>query len=203
MADLHEVFSGAVEPGLHPLEQTVTAEDLAEMAAGHGWTPIVVDLAGVAEKAGLLDRVAEAARFPEYAGRNWDALQDALGDLAWLGPTDGYLVVLDGWAGFARRGPGGRGRAGVGRDAGGNRMVVAGHAVGGRHALGVADLRSEGPRSPAWSGQRTFNPEIVGSNPTGGTQAQQGTTGSRASGSARTSSRRSRGMAREFRVAVS
>ena len=106
MADLHEVFSGAVEPGLHPVEQTVTAEDLAEMATGHGWTPIVVDLAGVAEKAGLLDRVAESARFPEYAGRNWDALQDALGDLAWLGPTDGYLVVLDGWAGFAGAAPG-------------------------------------------------------------------------------------------------
>jgi hypothetical protein len=83
----------------------VTAEDLAEMAAGHGWTPIVVDLAGVAEKAGLLDRLAEAARFPEYAGRNWDALQDALGDLAWLGPTDGYLVVLGGWAGFASADP--------------------------------------------------------------------------------------------------
>jgi hypothetical protein len=105
VADLHEVFSGAVDPGLHPLEQTVTAEDLAEMAAGHGWTPIVVDLAGVAEKADLLDRLAEAARFPEYAGRNWDALQDALGDLAWLGPTDGYLVVLGGWAGFASADP--------------------------------------------------------------------------------------------------
>jgi hypothetical protein len=98
LADLHEVFSGAVTPGLHPLEQAVTAEDLAEMAAGHGWIPIVVSLAGVTDKVGLLDRLADAGRFPEYAGRNWDALQDVLGDLAWLGPADGFLLVLDGWA---------------------------------------------------------------------------------------------------------
>ena len=105
MADLHEVFSGAVTPGLHPLEQAVSAEDLAEMAAGHGWIPIVASLAGVTDKAGLLDRLAEAGRFPDYAGRNWDALQDALGDLAWLGPADGFLLVLDGWAGFAGAAP--------------------------------------------------------------------------------------------------
>ena len=105
MADLHEVFSGTATPGLHPLEQAMTAEDLAEMAAGHGWTPIEVSLAGVTGKVGLLDRLAEAGRFPDYTGRNWDALQDALGDLAWLGPTDGYLLVLDGWAGFAGAAP--------------------------------------------------------------------------------------------------
>jgi Barstar (barnase inhibitor) len=102
LADLHEVFSGAAPPGLHPLAPAVTAEDLAEMAAGHGWIPIVVSLAGVTDKVGLLDRLAGAGRFPEYAGRNWDALQDALGDLAWLGPADGFLLVLDGWVGFAR-----------------------------------------------------------------------------------------------------
>jgi hypothetical protein len=106
LADLHEVFRGTVAPGLHPLESAVAAEDLAETAAGHGWTPIVVDLAGVVDKAGLLDRIASAAQFPEYTGRNWDALQDALGDLAWLGPTDGHLLVLAGWDGFAAADPG-------------------------------------------------------------------------------------------------
>ena len=105
MADLHEVFSGTVAPGLHPLEPAVAAEDLAETAAGHGWTSIVVDLAGVGAKAGLLELIASAARFPEYTGRNWDALQDAVGDLSWLGPTDGYLLVLQGWDGFAAADP--------------------------------------------------------------------------------------------------
>ena len=202
VADLHEVFSGAVEPGLHPLDQTVTAEDLAEMSPATAG-PVVVDLAGVADKAGLLDRLAEGARFPGVRRPQLGRPAGRPGRPRLAGP-DRRLPGGARRLGRVRgRGPGGRGRAGVGGDAGGSRMVVAGHAAGGRHALGVADLRSEGPRSPAWSGQRTFNPEIVGSNPTGGTQAQQGTTGSMASGSARTSSRRSRGMAREFRVAVS
>lgn len=104
MADLHEVFSGAVGPGLHVVDG-VTPEDLAEMAAGHGWVPMVVDLIGVPDKAGLLAAFAAAGRFPEYTARNWDALQDNLGDLSWLGPAEGYLVVLVGWVAFAPAAP--------------------------------------------------------------------------------------------------
>jgi len=96
LADLHEVFSGAADPGLHVVDG-VPPEDLAEMAAGHGWVPVVVDLRGVPDKAGLLAAFAAAGQFPEYTGRNWDALQDNLGDLSWLGPAEGYLVVLVGW----------------------------------------------------------------------------------------------------------
>jgi RNAse (barnase) inhibitor barstar len=46
-------------------------------------------------KAGLLDEFARALRFPDWVGRNWDALADALGDLSWLPP--GPQVVV--WAG--------------------------------------------------------------------------------------------------------
>ena len=99
MADLHEVFSGTAGPGLHVVEG-VAPEDLAEMAAGHGWVSVVVDVSAVIDKAGLLAAFAVAGQFPEYTGRNWDALQDNLGDLSWLGPAEGYLVVLVGWAGF-------------------------------------------------------------------------------------------------------
>ena len=102
--DLHDVFSGSAGPGLHRVDG-VTSEDLAEMAAGHGWVPVVVDLTTVTDKAGLLAAFADAGQFPEYTGRNWDALQDNLGDLSWLGPADGYLVVLVGWAGFAAAAP--------------------------------------------------------------------------------------------------
>ena len=104
MADLHEVFSGTVGPGLHPVDGH-TPEDLAEMAAGHGWVPVVLELTAVADKAGLLAAFADAGQFPEYTGRNWDALQDNLGDLSWLGPTDGYLVVLAGWDTFLDAAP--------------------------------------------------------------------------------------------------
>ena len=99
LADLHEVFGGSAGPGLHPVDG-VAPDELAEMAAGHGWVPVVVDLTRVTDKAGLLAAFAAAGQFPEYTGRNWDALQDNLGDLSWLGPAEGYLVVLAGWSGF-------------------------------------------------------------------------------------------------------
>ena len=103
-ADLHEVFDGTAGPGLHPVDGRLP-EDLAEMAAGHGWVPLVVGLTDVTDKAGLLAAFADAGQFPEYTGRNWDALQDNLGDLSWLGPADGYLVVLVGWAGLRSTSP--------------------------------------------------------------------------------------------------
>jgi len=80
-------------------------EDLVEAVAGHGWVPVVVDLEGVADKSGLLARFREAGRFPDWSSANWDALEDVLGDLSWLGPAEGWLVVLDGWDGFAGRDP--------------------------------------------------------------------------------------------------
>lgn len=37
--------------------------------------------------------VANAMRFPDYFGSNWDALDECLSDMDWL-PADGYLLVL-------------------------------------------------------------------------------------------------------------
>jgi hypothetical protein len=103
LADLHDLFRGALGPGLHRLEPPIPTEELAETVAGHGWVVVPVDLVGVSDKAGLLTRFGEAGRFPDWFSPNWDALDDVLGDLSWLGPADGYLVALDGWDGFARR----------------------------------------------------------------------------------------------------
>ena len=44
---------------------------------------------------------ARALRFPDWVGRNWDALADALGDLSWL-PAGPHVVV---WAGSDGSGP--------------------------------------------------------------------------------------------------
>lgn len=97
VADLDDLLAGAWAPGLHRLAEPRTADDLAEWAAGHGWRALVADLGDAGDKAAALDRLAAAVEAPDHVGRNWDALQDALGDLAWLGPTDGWLLVLAGW----------------------------------------------------------------------------------------------------------
>ncbi len=53
-----------------------------------------IDLAGVADKAGLLRCMAAALRFPAYFGHNWDALEDCLSDLSWL-PPGGYVLLFE------------------------------------------------------------------------------------------------------------
>lgn len=65
-------------------------------AEAAGWHTLVADLSGVADKGALLDRLAEAGRFPEWFGRNWDALEELLRDLSWWDPAEGWLLVLRG-----------------------------------------------------------------------------------------------------------
>ncbi len=62
----------------------------------------MVDGRAARDKASLIEACARAFAFPDWVGRNWDALADALGDLSWL-PADGFLVtwqrqrVVTGW----------------------------------------------------------------------------------------------------------
>ena len=42
-----------------------------------------VDLARIDARDGVLESIAKALDFPAWFGRNWDALEDCLGDLSW------------------------------------------------------------------------------------------------------------------------
>jgi RNAse (barnase) inhibitor barstar len=50
------------------------------------------DIASVDE---LYDVLSEALHLPDYFGRNWDALDEVLGDLSWLAPRRVVLVHAD------------------------------------------------------------------------------------------------------------
>jgi RNAse (barnase) inhibitor barstar len=41
----------------------------------------------------LMDALAFGFSFPDYFGRNWDAVDECLRDLSWL-PADGYALVV-------------------------------------------------------------------------------------------------------------
>jgi hypothetical protein len=56
-------------------------------------------------RAGFFQEIARDLRFPNYFGRNWDAVYDCLTDLNWL-PAAGYVVVLDGFDHLAMNEPG-------------------------------------------------------------------------------------------------
>ncbi|MFB7591782.1 barstar family protein [Streptomyces sp. NPDC056169] len=57
---------------------------------------VVLDLAGVTDKAALMDRCAVVLELPAWFGRNWDALADCLTDL-----PEPVALVVTGWQGYA------------------------------------------------------------------------------------------------------
>lgn len=51
--------------------------------------------AEIRSKADLLAVLASAGHFPDYFGSNWDALQDCLRDLSWIGNRKVVIVHSD------------------------------------------------------------------------------------------------------------
>ncbi|MBC9725682.1 barstar family protein [Streptomyces sp. TRM68367] len=69
---------------------------------------VTLDLDGVTDKAGLMDRCARALQLPDWFGRNWDALADSLSDpTVWPegAVQQGLLVVVRGWQPYAKARP--------------------------------------------------------------------------------------------------
>ncbi|RFU84219.1 hypothetical protein DY218_23690 [Streptomyces triticagri] len=75
------------------------------LAAESGRAVLLLDLAGVRDKAGFMDRCTTRLDLPDWFGRNWDALADCLTDLSWLPAAQGRVLVLAGWAEYAREQP--------------------------------------------------------------------------------------------------
>ena len=58
-------------------------------------TTYVLDAKLMTTKATLFDECQRVLRFPEYFGRNWDALDECLRDLDWLEYPLQRLVIVD------------------------------------------------------------------------------------------------------------
>ena len=52
-----------------------------------------LDVVAVDAKEDLFDSLARALDFPDWFGRNWDALEDVLGDLSWR-KGDGHVLIF-------------------------------------------------------------------------------------------------------------
>ncbi|MER6156599.1 barstar family protein [Streptomyces sp. NPDC001868] len=76
-------------------------DTLAEVLAAGGWAYVGLELGGVTDKPGFMERCVRAFELPEYFGRNWDALADCLTDLSWAPPVRGRLVEVTGWQEYA------------------------------------------------------------------------------------------------------
>jgi hypothetical protein len=68
-------------------------DELRGAVAQAGFTLFEADLTAVHDKGGFLAAVAQAIYVPGWFGNNWDALDDALGDLSWQA-APGYVLLL-------------------------------------------------------------------------------------------------------------
>jgi RNAse (barnase) inhibitor barstar len=66
---------------------------------------LTLDLDGVMDKAGLMDRCARHLELPDWFGRNWDALADILTDLPEGSESGPVLVVVRNWQPYAKARP--------------------------------------------------------------------------------------------------
>jgi hypothetical protein len=82
------------DPAKSGIYRAPTAGVILEAAKGSALRVARVDLAGVAGKEALLERIALALAFPKWFGGNWDALEDCLSDLSWL-KAEGHVLVLE------------------------------------------------------------------------------------------------------------
>lgn len=96
--DVREVLADPSQGGAYFVDAG-DADSLTEAASMLDFAVLRIDLASCTSKERVLERFAQALRFPDWFGGNYDALADSLGDLSWL-PADGYLVLIehsDGW----------------------------------------------------------------------------------------------------------
>lgn len=70
------------------------AEGMAKLFPPRSFFTAYVDGAKIADKAGLMDALASAFRFPAYFGKNWDALLDCLRSLPDEIPARGYVLAV-------------------------------------------------------------------------------------------------------------
>ncbi len=90
MNPLVPLLTGRVADGVW--RTSIRPPGAAALVESFGRLALVVDTNG--DKGHVLDSFARAGRFPDWVGRNWDALDDALGDLSWL-PGLGVVILVE------------------------------------------------------------------------------------------------------------
>lgn len=73
------------------IPQGATAKSVIRPPSGFALRTVNGKQCGTPAK--LFDEFARAMEFPDYFGRNWDALEECLADLEWL-PANGYVVLI-------------------------------------------------------------------------------------------------------------
>lgn len=99
MVSFDSVLAGDVAGGSAPLDDPAPIEELVAAAIAADWRLFHLDGAVIDSKEAFLEACSQAFGFPDWAGRNWDALADLLTDTDILDPAgvgpSGYAIVCD------------------------------------------------------------------------------------------------------------
>ena len=82
---------------LLPIQSLASGESAANLASGlknRGIQVFYLDGREICDKQSFLHKVAEAMKFPDYFGYNWDALDECITDLDWC-PAERYILIYD------------------------------------------------------------------------------------------------------------
>ena len=93
MPSLERTLAEPQAAGLYRLPARAPLARVARAAASTGRDLYTLDGVSSAAKAAFLRACATALAFPAYFGRNWDALQDCLTDLAWTPPRGRVILI--------------------------------------------------------------------------------------------------------------
>ncbi len=97
--------SGLEPPsGLREFRSRRSSREVQRALEAQGIRCFVVDLRGVSDKAVLLETWASSIGAPEWVGRNWDAIEEAMRDLSWA-RAERYVVIVTGGGALASADP--------------------------------------------------------------------------------------------------
>lgn len=105
MSVRHDTLDLDAKPGIYLVEGASLPDSLQPSSNAQDPEVFLLDGTIIQDKATFLSAVAAALAFPDYFGRNWDALDECLGDLDRWAPAAGYLIVYDHFDRFARADP--------------------------------------------------------------------------------------------------
>jgi hypothetical protein len=94
LGKLLQRLSDAAKSGVY---RTSRSDEILDATQGSALQIVRIDLAGATGKDALMVRVAQALRFPQWFGGNWDALEDCLSDLSWSN-AGGHVLLIEGAA---------------------------------------------------------------------------------------------------------
>jgi RNAse (barnase) inhibitor barstar len=93
--------------GLMYADDTTDLAALGDNLAESGWLVARCNADATSDKSSLIEAIAQGLSFPEWTGRNLDALYDALKDLSWVDEHSVAVIVdraagvrnqpIDGW----------------------------------------------------------------------------------------------------------